>query len=106
MYRFVGGKANWLAFGLPSEGTDAGVLRADDVVRRDVPTCGPSERFDAARERAKTRGWDECLVVNEERIVLGRLRFDRLDASPAAPVEQIMEPGPATIRPDEQLVKL
>ena len=91
---------------MPSEGTDADIPRAAAVVRRDVPTCRPSEHLDAARERARAQGWDECLVVNDERIVLGRLRFDRLDAPPATVVEHIMEPGPTTIRPDEQLAKL
>ncbi len=106
VYRFVAGKANWLAFGLPSEGKDAGAPRAADVVRRDVPTCRLTDRLDAARERALTHGWDECLVLNDERIVLGRLRFARIEAPPETAVEQIMEPGPTTIRPDEPLSKL
>ncbi|HEX5500822.1 MAG TPA: CBS domain-containing protein, partial [Thermomicrobiales bacterium] len=49
---------------------------------------------------------DECLVVNDERVVVGRLRFDRLDAGPTETVEQIMEFGPTTIRPNEPLAKL
>ncbi len=106
VYRFVGGKANWLAFGLPSEGTDADVPRAADVVRRDVPTCGPHERLGPVQKRANAQGWNDCLVVNEARVVLGCLRFDRLNAAPETTAEQAMEPGPTTIRPNEPLAKL
>ncbi|HET7092040.1 MAG TPA: CBS domain-containing protein [Thermomicrobiales bacterium] len=102
----MAGKANWLAFGLPSEGKDSAAPRAADVARRDVPICGPDDRLGSAREQARAQGWDECLVVNGERIVLGRLRFDRLDAAPAAVVAHIMERGPTTIRPNERLAAL
>ena len=41
-----------------------------------------------------------CVVVNDRRIVLGRLRRSTLaGADPDAPVEQVMEPGPSTVRP-------
>lgn len=76
------------------------------MVRRDAPTCRLTDRLDAARERASARGWDESIVVNDERIVLGRLRFDRIDAASETAVGQIMEPGPTTIRPNEPLARL
>jgi CBS domain-containing protein len=46
---------------------------------------------------------DTCVVVNDERIVLGRLRGRALDGAADTPVEDVMEPGPATVRPDEAL---
>ena len=40
------------------------------------------------------------MVVNDHRIVLGRMRLDRVDATSEQPVEEEMEPGPPTIRAD------
>ena len=41
VYDYVGGKSDWIAAGLPVEGELANVPRAINVVKRDVPTCGP-----------------------------------------------------------------
>jgi hypothetical protein len=78
VYDYVAGKASWLAFGLPSEGTEAPIPRAADAARRDVPTFRPDDRTGDVRARLTGTGWDECLVVNEERVVLGRLRAKAL----------------------------
>jgi len=85
--------------GLPTEGTNAQRPRLVDVVRRDVPTCSLDERLGDVRHRAVTAGWDACVVVSQERIVLGLLRAKELDADPDLPVEQVMRPGPSTYRP-------
>ncbi|MCH8920594.1 MAG: CBS domain-containing protein [Chloroflexi bacterium] len=42
-------------------------------------------------------------MVNDDRVVLGRLRGKTLDADPGATLESVMESGPTTIRPDEPL---
>jgi hypothetical protein len=42
------------------------------VARTDVPTCALSEQLEAVRERVQAAGWDQCIVVNEQGIVLGR----------------------------------
>ena len=55
------------------------------------------------RERVRAAGWDACIVVNEERIVLGRLGRSALTRDDDAPVEQAMREGPSTIRPDTTL---
>ncbi len=44
-----------------------------------------------------------CLVVNDEGILLGRLRGAVFDRDPETPIEEIMESGPTTIRPDTML---
>ncbi len=106
VYDYVAGKADWFASGLPREGRDAAIPRASDVARRDVPTCGLDDRVGEVRERARSAGWDECLVVNGERVVLGRLRGSALAADPETPVEQAMEAGPTTIRPDTRLADI
>ncbi len=41
-----------------------------------------------------------CVVVNAERVVLGLARKEALAADPQATVEQVMESGPTTIRPN------
>ena len=102
MYDFAAGKAAWLASGLPIEGADASVPRAGDHARADVPTCRLGESLQSVRERVRAAGWDTCIVVNEERIVLGRLGRSALTSDDAA-VEQAMSEGPSTIRPDTTL---
>jgi len=49
VYVYVGGKLDWLAAGLPSEGMNATRSRAGDVARRDVPTCRLEEPMHAAK---------------------------------------------------------
>jgi predicted transcriptional regulator len=45
-------------------------------------------------------------VVNESSVVLGRLRREAWDADPNTPVENVMENGPTTFRPDNFLEPL
>jgi Mg/Co/Ni transporter MgtE len=51
------------------------------------------------RTRVEAAGWDACVVVNEERVVLGLLRAEELQKDPEEPVERVMRPGPSTFRP-------
>ena len=106
VYRYAAGKADWLAAGLPTEGAVAMPLRAGEVAQSDVPTCWPDERVGQAAGRARGAGWDSCIVVNAQQVVVGRLRRDALDAGGEATVEQVMEEGPTTIRASEELAGL
>ena len=99
MYDYKAGKQDWMGAGLPTEGTNAQRPRLVDVVRRDVPTCSLDERLGDVRDRAVASGWDACVVVSQDRIVLGLLRAKELGADPDLPVEQVMRPGPSTYRP-------
>jgi len=85
--------------GLPTEGTDTERPRLADVVRRDVPTCSLGERLGDVRDRAIAAGWDACVVVSQDRVVLGLLRARELRADPDLLVERVMRPGPSTYRP-------
>jgi predicted transcriptional regulator len=108
VYRYAAGKRDWLALALPIEGEFAAILKAGDVVRRDVPTCNLTDRVGAVYQRCQAAGWKVCIVVNESRIVLGRLRREAWESDPETLVEEIMEDGPTTFRPDhflEPLVK-
>jgi len=106
VYRYAAGKADWLAAGLPTEGAEVKTLRAGAVARTDVPTCSPGERVDEVARRARRAGWETCIVLNADRVVLGRLRRDALDAAGDSSVEQVMEEGPTTIRASEELAGL
>jgi CBS domain-containing protein len=88
-----------MSAGLPTEGTNAQQPRLADVLRRDVPTCSLAERMGDVRSRAAAAMWEACVVVSEERVVLGLLRAAELQADPVLLVEQVMRPGPSTFRP-------
>lgn len=47
-----------------------------------------------------------CVVVNDERVVLGLLRKDALHADPKMSVEDVMESGPSTWRLDGSLADI
>jgi CBS domain-containing protein len=98
VYRYTAGKMDWLASGLPVEGQFASEPCAKDIARRDVPTCRLDERVSEARQRAGQ--WPVCVVVNEQKIVLGLLRLQAMQPADAQQtVEQVMESGPRTYRP-------
>ena len=99
VYDYVAGKLDWMAAGLPTEGTNATRPRAGEVARKDVPTCGLKERLGSVRERVRQQGWDAVVVVNEERVVMGLLRSKELDSDSDLLIEQAMRPGPSTFRP-------
>jgi CBS domain-containing protein len=106
VYDYVPGKADWLASGLPREGKLASVLTIGEAARRDAPTCAPAEEVANARDRLRKAGWDACVVVNKERVVLGLLREKELASDPKAPAEEVMRNGPTTFRPNEPVVKM
>ncbi|MHB2021507.1 MAG: hypothetical protein ACYCW6_31640, partial [Candidatus Xenobia bacterium] len=61
------------------------------VLRVDVPTCRRHDRCDAVLLRLTG---DVCVVVSEERVVLGQVSRARLQATGNTLVERVMEPGP------------
>ncbi len=99
VYDYVAGKLDWMAAGLPTEGSNAVHPRAGDVSRKDVPTARLEERLGDVRERVSASGWDAVIVINNERVVLGLLRSKELDKDPELRLEQAMRPGPSTFRP-------
>jgi CBS domain-containing protein len=98
VYRYRGGKVDWLAYGLPVEGAETGKLRAGDLARLDVPTCRLAETIDQIRARMEETGWDTCVVVNDEQVVLGLIREEGLQAGSWRTAEEIMDPAPRTYR--------
>jgi len=102
----VAGELDWLAAGLPTEGRNAQLPRAGDVARPDVPTCRLDEPIGQVRERVRAAGWDACVVVNDERVVLGLLRAEELRRGQDETIERVMRPGPSTFRPHVPIEEL
>jgi CBS domain-containing protein len=96
---YVTGKLDWFASGLPIEGKLAGVPRAGQVARREVPTCHVTDRLGDVRDQVQRAGWDVCVVIGGNSVVLGLLRGDVFTAAPETIIEDVMESGPSTIRP-------
>jgi Mg/Co/Ni transporter MgtE len=99
VYDYVAGKKDWGSYGLPHEGTNVPERTAGDVAHRDVPTCTLDDSLSQVRERVRVAGWDTCIVINEQRVVLGRLGRKALAGDTDESVEAAMTPGPSTVRP-------
>ena len=104
---YVGGVADWLAHGLPREGTSSAVPYAGELVDREPPTCALDDSVGHAAAVLSGSRYGFCLVVNQRRIVLGRLPKSALQgADPEATAETLMEPGPSTVRPNTAVDEL
>jgi CBS domain-containing protein len=88
---------DWFASGLPREGRLAARVRVGDIAHRDAPPCEPRERVADVARRVELAGWDLCVVVDAERVVLGVLDAEGLRADMLA--GQAMREGPRTLRP-------
>jgi predicted transcriptional regulator len=106
VYDYHAGIQDWVGAGLPTEGTNAQRPSLADVARRDVPTCALDERLGDVRDRAAAAGWDACVVVSEQRVVLGLLRAKELNADPDQPAGRAMRPGPSTYRPSVSVAEM
>src|SRR6266849_8985349 len=99
VHDYTVGKLDWLAAGLPTEGTNAQKPRAGTLARKDVPTCQLEERLIEVCRRAQAAGWNAAIVVNSERVVLGLLRAKELAGDGEQLISSVMRPGPSTFRP-------
>src|SRR5919197_3454342 len=106
VYDYVAGKQEWLAYGLPTEGERSAVLTAGDIARKDVVTCGLSDRIGHVRENARRSDYGFALVVSATGVLLGQLRRAALEGNADATAERAMEAGPSTVRPDADLAAL
>ena len=103
VYDYVTGKADWLATALPSEGSSASLPDARRAVRGDDIACHLGERLGDSVGRVRAAGKDVCIVIDDHHVVLGRVRGRALDGDPDALIEDVMQSGPSTIRPDTPL---
>jgi CBS domain-containing protein len=100
---------DWLARALPVEGELAGARTAARLAKKDVVTCGLDDRIGDVRPQIAASPYGFGLVVYDEDLVLGRLRMSAMkDAGEDARAEDVMSPGPSTVRADtaaEELAK-
>ncbi|HEV3405881.1 MAG TPA: CBS domain-containing protein [Candidatus Dormibacteraeota bacterium] len=99
VYEYQAGKLDWMAAGLPTEGTNATRPRAGTVARTDVPTASLSERVGDVRDRVRAAGWEAAVVIDPQRVVLGFLGAKELEKDGELTVEVAMKPAPSTFRP-------
>jgi CBS domain-containing protein len=99
VYDYAAGKVDWIAAGWPTIRADVTKARALDRADRGAPTCRPD-----AHVGAMSMGNRGIIVIDERRIVLGRVRPH--PELPDVPAETIMEPGPTTVRAHEPLEPL
>jgi CBS-domain-containing membrane protein len=106
-YDYVAGKADWLANGLPREGETASVLYAGELIDADPPTCGLPTAVAEVRALLDGSRYGFCLVLNKQRILLGRVRRSAITgADRHGTAESVMEAGPSTVRPNTRAADL
>jgi rhodanese-related sulfurtransferase/CBS domain-containing protein len=99
VYRYTLGKADWLANGLPAEGPAARAAAVGDHADMDVPTCSRLDRVGQVKERVQAEGWNVCVVVNDDLVVLGVLRPSDLEKADLKwTAEETMDRDPVTFR--------
>jgi CBS domain-containing protein len=97
----VPGKVDWLARGLPTEGDEADKPRVGAIARDDVVTCALDTPIGEVRDQVAESPYGFGLVAASDGVVLGRLRgSDMADADASARAEEVMQPGPSTVRCD------
>jgi hypothetical protein len=96
----VPGKVDWLARGLPVEGERADETRVGDLARDDVVMCALGDAALEVRGRIEDSPYGFALVRADDGTLLGRLRRSAIEDGTTATAEELMTPGPSTVRPD------
>jgi len=96
VYDYTAGEADWIAMGFPTEHRDKR-QRVEEAARKDAPVCAVQDRVGQVRTRLP-EGWNVCVVLNSERIVLGLAELLN-ESEPDKLIEEIMRPAPLTFRP-------
>ena len=96
-----------VVYGLPREGETASVLYAGELIDADPPTCGLPTSVGEVRALLDGSRYGFCLVLNEQRILLGRVRRSAIaGADRHGTAESVMEAGPSTVRPNTRAADL
>lgn len=106
VYDYTGGKADWLAAGLPTEGPGAAAPRPGRLARTDVPTCELTDTVATARARVEASDDERCVVLSDTGIVLGTVDGQALAGDGSRPAGEVMRANPATVRANEDLAAL
>ena len=107
MHDYIPGKVDWLARALPVEGELRDARTAGKLARKDVVTVTLDARIGDARGQVANSPYGFGLVVHDNDLVLGRLRMSEMKKAPDdARAEEIMSPGPSTVRADTEADEL
>jgi len=106
VFRYTAGKADWSAYGLPTEGKSVTPNRAGNLARRDVATCSLSDSADTVGQQLRKNGGTLCAVFNEHRVLLGQISAQKVESETDSMAEGIMTSAPTTLRPNAALEKL
>ncbi len=107
VYDFVGGKLEWISSRGKTEGSGPHYAVAGEAADREaVLACRVGARVDDAARELDATPHDYCVVLNDQDIVLGRMRKKNLAGPGDAKVELVMEPGPTTVRANEPAAPL
>jgi CBS domain-containing protein len=87
------------------EDRDEKSLTVIDRMQKEVPTCRLDEPAGQIGTRAQQHGFSVCPVINEMGIVLGTISKSDWDKDPTGSAEQLMDPAPTTLRPNDALDK-
>ncbi|MDQ3963333.1 MAG: CBS domain-containing protein [Actinomycetota bacterium] len=99
---YVDGKLDWISRRGATEGKGPHYAVAGEAADRDaVLNCHLGDRLGDTAQALDSIEHDYCVVVNDADIVLGRMRKKNVQGPPDTPIEQIMEPGPTTVRATE-----
>ena len=98
------GKVDWLARSLPVEGDRAEETRVGDLARDDVVRCALGDDAAKVGQRIDDSPYRFALVESEDGTLLGRLRRSAVEDGKTA--EEVMSPGPSTVRPDTAVDEL
>lgn len=107
VYDYVNGKVEWMLHGQQVEGTGPHYAMAGEVATTErLHTCVLGSTVRESVRAMEQSGDTFCLVLNDQGVVLGRLRKKHRDPTSDDPVEQVMETGPTTVRPNEPAKEL
>ena len=106
VFDYVLGKADWKGAGLALEGDVPIMQVVADAMRPDIPTCEPSEMIGDVGRRVHEAGWEDCVVIDCDGLVVGRLRESTWGMDGHLSAGEAMQPGPTTVKPDGVLETL
>jgi rhodanese-related sulfurtransferase len=100
VYDYAAGKVDWLAHGLPVEGTEAARPTAGSLAREDAAICRLESSVGDALRAIGDSPYGFALVLGPGGVLLGRIRRSALEkAAGDTPIESLLESGPSTLRP-------
>jgi rhodanese-related sulfurtransferase len=100
VHDYAASKVDWLAHGLPVEGTHADRPTAGSLAREDAATSALESSVGEVTSAITASPYGFALVLGPDSVLVGRVRRSALDGlAEGDPIEPIIEPGPSTIRP-------